>query len=780
VLDVIKDLHEGPEALFRDAQQRIDQCFAGVESLRETMEERCRGVEERTAGSVQELAGLLDTAQARAAMMQQQLRAEQARLDEADKALRGLFEMHARENKVWKDKTELRMQADHEMALRVREVFAGELRQIQSTMAEERRGQDLKWQQMDSKLTDDSRKMLQAMQAMRAAHEALKASTDDHFAQVLAHDEKNLTRLWADVNANRAHCDKHIEDQRARLSAEEHARKEADAEQRSAVEALRHDVAHKSQLLHDALAQEGSSRAVEHAALQDALAALREHTEVQAKLLGGRVEELDAALKEELREVREEALEDNQRHVIKGEELAQRADDLDKRLQLLDDEKDGLKALLAGVQDTAAADRAHAREGVEELRRGLREEEQGRQAAVTEVYRRMAVAREMDALVTQVVHGEMERKVREVREHMHASEAAAESGVEAKLQRVSGLIAQLQQADEGIKLMVEDVSKQTKQCVEELRSVDEELLRKVDESERLVVRKTSQVQDKVADTDKTVRQELAAVQSTLASSLQEVQGSMSEAVHRLEAAVAAEREERGKSLEQRSAEWEEALSNEAAARQAAVSAQQQAREDAEKKEREARVAAEAGLAQRITDLSTKEEALVSSVSKADETAAELAATLEGKLAEEREKREEESKALEERLLLKMDSGAASASADIGAKVEEVVGKVQEMSSKVEEMRDKVGEVSGEVEKVSGKVGEVAERAAQTAERMETMEEGKAKLEADVHEVALLRGKVEEIEGSYVKSEMLDAYVKSDALEAALAESAKVWGLGYAV
>ncbi len=35
------------------------------------------------------------------------------------------------------------------------------------------------------------------MESFRAAHELLKASTDDNFAQMLAQDEKNRTRLWA-------------------------------------------------------------------------------------------------------------------------------------------------------------------------------------------------------------------------------------------------------------------------------------------------------------------------------------------------------------------------------------------------------------------------------------------------------------------------------------------------------------------------------------------------------------------------------------------------------
>jgi hypothetical protein len=39
--------------------------------------------------------------------MQQHLRGEHARLDEADKAVRALFDAHARENQLWKEDTQV-------------------------------------------------------------------------------------------------------------------------------------------------------------------------------------------------------------------------------------------------------------------------------------------------------------------------------------------------------------------------------------------------------------------------------------------------------------------------------------------------------------------------------------------------------------------------------------------------------------------------------------------------------------------------------------------------
>ena len=497
VIDVIKDLHEGPEALFHEAQKRIDGCHTEMDALRQMLEDRCRQVQESSSSTCQELATQLETAQSRAALMQQQLRAEQARLDQADKAVRALFETHVRENKIWKEDADARIQTNHETALRVREVFASELRQIQASMASTQHDQAFKWQQMDAKLTDDTRKMLQAIQSFRVAHEALKASTDEHFAQLLAEEEKNLKRVWADIVANRTHCDRHIEEHRERMGEEEHQRKEAVTALQSLIDDLKQELGDTRKTLSDAVEHEASTRANADHALQEATKALREDTKEADHELERKIEQLEDRTDQAVQELRQDADEANAAHEQRSAHNSERIQALETSLAGLDDEYRGTAALLADVQETSAAQHEQVEEALGKASAALRQEHNERQAAVTEVYIRMQVARETDALMWRVAESGMHAAVDEVRKQVQKSGEAAEMGVNERLQALSVQIAALKEEDAGIKIHVGELEAATTKSTEKLRAAGVALSKQVEETQANVVLKSSQMQDQV-------------------------------------------------------------------------------------------------------------------------------------------------------------------------------------------------------------------------------------------------------------------------------------------
>jgi outer membrane murein-binding lipoprotein Lpp len=162
---------------------------------------------------------------------------------------------------------------------------------------------------------------------------------------------------------------------------------------------------------------------------------------------------------------------------------------------------------------------------------------------------------------------------------------------------------------------------------------------------------------------------------------------------------------------------------------------------------------------------------------------------EGKLAQEREKEQEDIKSLEDRLNEKIDGGSAAASAEIGE-------KVQEMGAKVEELGNKVDEVEGKVGGIEGKVAEHTEKITELEQGQVSAE----KFDAEMHEVSLLRDrvvaveeksagvdelndkmtaveeKVTALEGDYVKSGALENYITNEALEKVLGESSQATDL----
>ena len=60
-------------------------------------------------------------------------------------------------------------------------------------------------------------------------------------------------------------------------------------------------------------------------------------------------------------------------------------------------------------------------------------------AAITEVYRRMQVARELDMLMNNAAEAALLERIVQVREDVEQSGQAAESGMDKKVQRLSGM-----------------------------------------------------------------------------------------------------------------------------------------------------------------------------------------------------------------------------------------------------------------------------------------------------------------------------------------------------
>ena len=145
---------------------------------------------------------------------------------------------------------------------------------------------------------------------------------------------------------------------------------------------------------------------------------------------------------------------------------------------------------------------------------------------------------------------------------------------------------------------------------------------------------------------------------------------------------------------------------------------------------------------------------------------------QGEWKEKQQEQQGELQALEARLNAKIDSGSATASADVGAKADRLGERVEELGKKVEEHGTKIAELdegkasAGKVESDMHEVSLLRDRLvtiedktagldtlSQKVEALDAkigdVEESKAsagKLEAEMHEVSLLRDRVVKIEG----------------------------------
>jgi hypothetical protein len=220
-------------------------------------------------------------------------------------------------------------------------------------------------------------------------------STDDHFSRLLVQDEKNLKRLWADIEANRTHCDKHHEMLRETLGEEEHSRKEADQALRSSLDFLQQELAHSKLLLSDAIDKEAQSRETADAAMLAAAAALREDTETVHHALGRQITLLAEKLAGELGAIKQVAMEASAGHVKRNAANKDSIQAVEKQMDALIDRLACTQALLEDVKYTTAKENALVQQTFVDVKREARKEFLERQAAVTEVYRRLHMSREM-------------------------------------------------------------------------------------------------------------------------------------------------------------------------------------------------------------------------------------------------------------------------------------------------------------------------------------------------------------------------------------------------
>jgi hypothetical protein len=200
------------------------------------------------------------------------------------------------------------------------------------------------------------------------------------------------------------------------------------------------------------------------------------------------------------------------------------------------------------------------------------QEQVERQAAITEVYRRLQIAREMDTLLTRVAEAAMLEQIQRVQIEVERSGETAELAVHEKLRELVGRIDVLQQEDETLKLKVDDLVSTTNKSEEEVREGEELLGKQI----KMIA---SQMQERLEENAVRFKAEIMSVGELVDSTAQT-----------LHSAVTVEREERVKADADLSAEWNKALNTEKEERGAALNTERGEWTAAAVREKEDRIA----------------------------------------------------------------------------------------------------------------------------------------------------------------------------------------------
>lgn len=141
LLSMRDEAHSVPPALVQETNKRLQACETRVFAVEKISQERVSAAEEATLSTFRELRREQERMDESMRLLSQQVRAEQEHLTETRKDGRALIEASARELKTVKGDVDLRLKANEEKTLRVRELFEPQFRQIEAQVIANQRAQ---------------------------------------------------------------------------------------------------------------------------------------------------------------------------------------------------------------------------------------------------------------------------------------------------------------------------------------------------------------------------------------------------------------------------------------------------------------------------------------------------------------------------------------------------------------------------------------------------------------------------------------------------------------
>ncbi|KAJ1481162.1 hypothetical protein T484DRAFT_1808397, partial [Baffinella frigidus] len=297
-VDLMRDVDDAASSFFAQATARADKTDERVEGVREDLEGRVRDAESKAAEATIQVGRIADKLHgesvARIAVIQNGLDKVDSELIKCNSEVQGC----RRAIKDTAAEMEGRVKGAEDRVQTVREVLGDEIKAAQALFGEQmleqkarcsepsvlgdeiKAAQALFGEQMleqkarmgrlDTKFTNDARKIIAAMKSHGEALDRLRKDTDDRVAQVVAQEEEHVRRIWVEVGALRRGNAERIGEMEDKLNNEQLARDDERLARDVDVHTLReaqHESAQKAdqaaQELGDAIKQEGHARAME-------------------------------------------------------------------------------------------------------------------------------------------------------------------------------------------------------------------------------------------------------------------------------------------------------------------------------------------------------------------------------------------------------------------------------------------------------------------------------------------------------------------------------------
>jgi hypothetical protein len=387
-----------------------------------------------------------------------------AGLEVEDAKLRGAIakereEAKARmeENRAWRSSVEAKVEKHQDAALRMREAVAGDIRRLDESLAAMRRDHGARFSKLDAKLTDDIRGIVKAIAEHKEHGERMQEEWEVTSKRMADDVAAALERVRGEVKNDHIRHRKMIGEVVSSVEEEKKGRREELQKLEIKVDRERAASAAERDDLADKLQSEVRSREDRDKIAREEMA--NERGERQ-RALGELAIALDGVRKEGIEAARrglERDVEDRKWCEGRTEELSKNVQELIQHIKEVEVEAHACEARLAGHEMDSAKERERLREGVVEAQGMSRKEEAERQAAITEVYKRIETGRALDALMARMAEDNLQAKVESVRMEVAAAGEknglAVESGINAVKEALEGLEAKEEKLEGDVRVL---------------------------------------------------------------------------------------------------------------------------------------------------------------------------------------------------------------------------------------------------------------------------------------------------------------------------------------
>ena len=385
------------------------------------------------------------------------LEMEDAKLREAIAKEREEAKARIDENRAWRSSVEAKVEKHQDAALRMREAVAGDIRRLDESLAAMRRDHGARFSKLDAKLTDDIRGIVKAIAEHKEHGERMQEEWEVTSKRMADDVAAALERVRGEVKNDHTRHRKMIGEAVSSIEEEKKGRREDMQKLEMKMDKERAASAAERDDLVDKLQSEVRSREDGDKIAREEMA--NERGERQ-RALGELAIALDGVRKEGIEAARrglERDVEDRKWSEGRTEELSKNVQELIQHIKEVEVEAHACEARLAGHEMDSAKEREMLRVGVEEAQGMSRKEEAERQAAITEVYKRIETGRALDALMARMAEDNLQAKVESVRMEVAAAGEknglAVESGMKVVKEALEGLEAKEEKLEGDVRVL---------------------------------------------------------------------------------------------------------------------------------------------------------------------------------------------------------------------------------------------------------------------------------------------------------------------------------------